>query len=129
MSVLVDSSVWIDYFRGSGKAAALDLLIEEDLLAINDLVLAELVPYLKIKRQRKLLSLLHSVERIPLAIDWNDLVEMQARCIRAGIDKVGIPDLIIAQNAIQNNQVLFSLDKHFDLIGGVSPLSVFGESK
>ena len=129
MSVLVDSSVWIDYFRGSGKAAALDLLIEEDLLAINDLVLAELVPYLKIKRQRKLLSLLHSVERIPLAIDWNDLVEMQARCIRAGINKVGIPDLIIAQNAIQNNQVLFSLDKHFGLIGGVSPLSVFGESK
>ncbi len=128
MSVLVDSSVWIDYFRGSEKAAALDLLIEEDLLAVNDLVLAELVPYLRIKRQRKLLSLLHSVERIPLAIDWGDIVEMQVKCIRSGINKVGIPDLIIAQNAIQNNQILFSLDKHFGLIGKVTSLSVFGES-
>jgi len=129
MSVLVDSSVWIDYFRGSEKAAALDLLIEEDLLAVNDLVLAELVPYLRIKRQRKLLSLLHSVERIPLALDWGDLVEMQVKCIRSGINKVGIPDLIIAQNAIQNNQTLFSLDKHFELIAGITSLSVFGESK
>ncbi len=129
MSVLVDSSVWIDYFRGSEKAAALDLLIEEDLLAVNDLVLAELVPYLRIKRQRKLLSLLHAVERIPLAIDWGDLVEMQVKCIRSGINKVGIPDLIIAQNAIQNNQTLFSLDKHFGLIAGITSLSVFGESK
>ncbi len=129
MSVLVDSSVWIDYFRGSKKTAALDGLIEEDLLAINDLILAELIPYLKIKRQRKLESLLYSVERIPLIIDWDDLIGMQVKCIRAGINKIGIPDLIIAQHAIQNNQLLFSLDKHFSLIGGVAPLSVFGESK
>jgi len=107
----------------------LDLLIEEDLLAINDLILAELVPYLRIKRQRKLLSLLHSVERIPLEIDWGGIVEMQVKCIRSGINKIGIPDLIIAQNAIQNNQVLFSLDKHFGLIAECTPLSVFGESK
>ena len=129
MSVLVDSSVWIEYFRGSENTDALDLLIEEDLLVVNDLILAELVPYLRIKRQRKLLSLLLSVARIPLEIDWNNIVEMQVKCIRSGINKVGIPDLIIAQNAIQNNQILFSLDKHFGLIAGITSLSVFGESK
>ena len=129
MSVLVDSSVWIEYFRGSEKPAALDLLIEEDLLAVNDLILAELAPYLRIKRQRKLLSLLRSVEKIPVVIDWDDIVEMQVKCIRSGINKVGIPDLIIAQNAIQNNLVLYSFDKHFSLIAECTSLSVFGEFK
>jgi predicted nucleic acid-binding protein len=91
MTVLVDSSVWIDYFRGSEKVDMLDLLIEENLLAINDLILAELVPYLRIKRQRKLLLLLQEIRRIPLKIDWEEIVEMQIKCIRTGINKVGIP--------------------------------------
>ncbi len=42
MSVLVDSSVWIDYFRGTGEE--LDYLIEEAVVATNELILAELVP-------------------------------------------------------------------------------------
>jgi predicted nucleic acid-binding protein len=127
MTVLVDSSVWIDYFRGSEKADMLDLLIEENLLAINDLILAELVPYLRIKRQRKLLLLLQEIRRIPLKIDWEEIVEMQIKCIRSGINKVGIPDLLIAQNAIQNKLVLYSLDKHFNLMAECTPLSVSGE--
>jgi len=129
MNVLVDSSVWIDYFRGSENTGTLDLLIEENLLAVNDLILAELVPYLKIKRQRKLLSLLREVRRIPLEIGWEGIIEMQVKCIRSGINKVGIPDLIIAQNAIQNNLVLYSFDRHFGLIAASTSLSVFGEFK
>jgi predicted nucleic acid-binding protein len=127
MTVLVDSSVWIDYFQGSEKVDMLDLLIEENLLAINDLILAELVPYLRIKRQRKLLLLLQEIRRIPLKIDWEEIVEMQIKCIRTGINKVGIPDLLIAQNAIQNKLVLYSLDKHFSLMAECTPLSVSGE--
>ena len=129
MTVLVDSSVWIDYFRGSENTGTLDLLIEENLLTVNDLVLAELVPYLKIKRQHKLLSLLQEVRRIPLKIDWKEIIEMQIKCIRSGINKMGIPDSIIAQNAIQNGLVLYSLDRHFRLITKCTPLSVFGEAE
>jgi hypothetical protein len=44
MSVLVDSSIWIDYFRNTGKADALDVLIDENLVVVNDLILAELIP-------------------------------------------------------------------------------------
>ncbi len=40
MRVLVDSSVWINWFRGSG-GDELDTLIDENLLAINDLILAD----------------------------------------------------------------------------------------
>lgn len=45
MSILVDSSVWVDYFRGTGLSSDhLDLLIEENLVVTNDLILAELLP-------------------------------------------------------------------------------------
>ncbi len=42
MQVLVDTSVWIDYFRGSGNSADLDFLINENIIVTNEIVLAEL---------------------------------------------------------------------------------------
>jgi predicted nucleic acid-binding protein len=41
---------------------------------------------------------------------------MQVTCLRNGINKVGIPDLIVAQHAMQHNLSLFSLDKHFRML-------------
>jgi len=117
MKVLVDSSVWVAYFRGTAGVAALDWLIEESLVVTNDLILAELTPLLLVRGERKLASLLLEIERPPLTIDWDDIIQLQVTCIRNGINKVGIPDLIIAQHAMQNNLSLYSLDKHFALLG------------
>jgi predicted nucleic acid-binding protein len=124
MSVLVDSSIWIEYFRGSRNAAKLDFLIEENLVVINDLILAELVPALHLRRQRKLIGLMREIVCPPLDIDWDDLIQMQISCLRHGINKVGIPDLMIAQHAIQNHLELYSRDKHFRLIAQYVPLSL-----
>ncbi len=124
MSVLVDSSIWIEYFRGSKNDARLDLLIEENLLVINDLILAELVPALHLRRKRKLIGLMHEIACPPLDIDWDDLIQMQIACLKHGINKVGIPDLIIAQHAIQNHLELYTRDKHFKLIAQHVPLSL-----
>ena len=41
---LVDTSVWIDYFRNGITADMVDTLIKEDELCINDVILAELIP-------------------------------------------------------------------------------------
>jgi predicted nucleic acid-binding protein len=125
MSVLVDSSVWIDYFRGSGDPAKLDLLIEENLVGVNELVLAEIIPALHMKRQRPLIALMREIGCPPLKIDWDDLTQMQILCLRHGINKVGIPDLMIAQHAIQNNLELYSLDKHFTLLAKHIPLALY----
>jgi predicted nucleic acid-binding protein len=116
MNVLVDSSVWIAYFRGTSDLPSLDWLIEEGLAVTNDLILAELTPALLVRGERKLAGLLRDIERIPLALDWDGIIKMQVTCIRNGINRVGIPDLIIAQNAIQHHLALFSLDKHFRLL-------------
>lgn len=128
MNVLVDSSVWIDYFRG-GSNSSLDWLIEENLICINDLISAELVPFLRVRRQRKLIELLGVVRRLPLAIDWEGIIELQVKCLHSGINKAGIPDLIIAQNAMQNDAALYSLDKHFQLISTCAPLKLLDESR
>jgi predicted nucleic acid-binding protein len=124
MKVLVDSSVWVAYFRGTSELPALSWLIEEDLVATNDLILAELTPALLIRGERKLIGLLHEIERTPLTIDWGGIIDMQVICLRNGINKVGLPDLIVAQNAMQNDLSIFSLDKHFRLLSLHVPLNL-----
>lgn len=116
MKILVDSSVWIDYFRGSDQSKVLDLYIEENLICTNDLILSEIIPILKIKKQNKLIKLLNNVNKKSLNINWNKIIEYQVICLRNGLNKVGIPDLIIVDNVIENDLILFSLDKHFELI-------------
>ena len=116
MSVLVDTSIWIDYFRKGNDFEKLDFLIDENLVVINDLILAELIPFLKVKNQRKVIKLLYNINKLELIINWEQIVEYQYKCLKSGINGVGIPDLIIAQNAKQNHCEIYSLDNHFQLL-------------
>ena len=124
MSVLVDSSVWIEYFRG-GTQTTVDSLIDENLVVVNDLILSELLPPLHLRRQRRLISILKEIKKYPIQVDWDDIVQTQITCLRNGINKVGIPDLIIAQNAMQNGLQLLSRDKHFEQLSKHLPLAVY----
>ena len=125
MTVLVDTSIWIDYFRTGDNSKKLDALIDENIVVINDIILAELAPYLKMKKQDKVIELLHEINRIPLDIDWNEIVEFQVRCLKSGANGVGIPDLIIAQNAKQHDSMIYSLDKHFRLLNQVLQVNLY----
>jgi predicted nucleic acid-binding protein len=125
MDVLVDTSVWIDYFKGGNRSPDLGILIDENLLVTNDLILAELVPYLKVKKQISVIKLLQEINRLPIQINWNELVEFQVKCLKAGANGVGIPDLIIAQNAKVHNCKIYSLDKHFRLLKQVIKIKLY----
>ena len=125
MSVLVDTSVWVDYFRDANSSADLDDLISENLIVTNDIILAELIPFLKVKKQLPVVKLLYEVNRLPMQINWKEIIEFQARCMKAGSNGVGIPDLIIAQNAKSNNCEIYSLDKHFQLLNQVIKVKLF----
>ena len=124
MNVLVDSSVWIAYFCGSGAADRMDWLISEGLVATNDLILAELLPSLLVRGENRLARLLRETVRFPLTPDWDDVIKLQAVCLRNGINKVGIPDLLIAQHARQHHLRLYTLDRHFTLLAQYIPLSL-----
>lgn len=125
MSVLVDTSVWIDYFRDANSSADLDDLISENLIVTNDIILSELIPFLKAKKQLPVVKLLYEVNRLPMQINWKEIIEIQVRCMKAGSNGVGIPDLIIAQNAKSNNCEIYSLDKHFQLLNQVIKVKLF----
>ena len=129
MAVLVDTSVWIDYFRTGNKSAELDDLIDENVIVTNDLILAELIPFLKLKRQAKVVKLLSEINRLPLQIDWDDIMDTQLKCLKSRSNGIGIPDLIIAQNAKENHCAIFSLDKHFQILGQVIKVKLYTEQK
>jgi len=115
-NILIDSSVWIEYFRGSEKALLLNDLIDRNLLCINDLILSELIPFLKQKKQHHLINILNSIHKINLEINWQKIIDYQTINLKNGINKVGIPDLIIIQNVLDNNLELFTFDNHFVLM-------------
>ncbi len=125
MSVLIDSSIWIDYFRGTSQEDIVDLLIEENLISINKIILAELIPPLHLRRQKKLITLLKEIKEQPVKIDWDDIIQMQIICLKNGINGIGIPDLIIAQNAIQGGLSFLTVDKHFILLSKHIPFSIY----
>lgn len=113
MRVLIDSSVWIDYFRSGNQTDELDHLIDSNLVVINDLILTELIPFLRLQNQKALIDIIHAVGKLPMSIDWGQIREFQFICLKNGINGIGIPDLIIVQNAIQTGNMIFSLDNHF----------------
>jgi predicted nucleic acid-binding protein len=113
--ILIDSSVWIEYFR-TGKPEKLNRIIEEDLACINELILTELAPSLMMKNETDIIEGLQSIERVPMNIDWDIVRDYQLMNLQNGINKVGIPDLIILQQVIDQKITLFSFDKHFKLM-------------
>ena len=125
MSVLVDTSVWVEYFRNGNSFEQLDFLIDENIVVINNLILAELIPFLKVRNQRKLITLLNKINKLEIVVNWGQLIEYQYKCLKNGINRVGIPDLIIAQNAKQNYSSIYSLDNHFNLLKSILKIELF----
>jgi len=124
MSVLVDTSIWIEYFRSGNSSEKLDFLIDENLIVINDLILAELVPSLRVRNQQKLVKLLNNINKLWLSIHWGQIIEFQFKCLKNGLNRISIPDLIIAQNAKQNQCEIYSLDNHFKLMKDILELRI-----
>ena len=124
MSVLVDTSIWIEYFRGGNNSERLDFLIDENLIVMNDLILAELVPSLKVRNQRRIGELLYNINKVELLINWDQIMEFQFKCLKKGLNGIGIPDLVVAQNAKQHRCKIYSLDNHFALMQDILELQL-----
>ncbi len=114
--VLVDTSVWVAFFKGDEASKLLFPLLDSNRICTNELILAELIPSLNHRKEFQVVDMLQSIERIELRIVWSQIIEMQTINLKTGLNKVGIPDLIIAQNALQANVSVLSFDKHFQLM-------------
>ena len=114
--ILIDTSVWISYFRDKNSHSSLNEYIKNNQICTNKLILSELLPFLKINKKTKLIKTIIEISEIKLTIDWDFIINLQIQNLKNGINKIGIPDLIILDNVIQNNLVLYTEDKHFQLM-------------
>jgi predicted nucleic acid-binding protein len=121
MKVLVDSSVWIDFFRRRNNVNRLPTLLVEDLAVTNPLILAEIIPALELKNERETVRLLRTFDVFALDPDWDDVIRLQVKFVRRYGHYLGISDLLIVQNAVQNDLPIYSFDndvkKLCDLVG------------
>lgn len=117
--ILVDSSVWIDYFRGTPtpQTDRLDALLGIEPVITGDLILTEVLQGFTSERDfnmaRKLLT---SLDMVNLA--GRDIAIQAARNFRAlralGITVRKTIDTIIATHCIESGFILLYSDKDFD---------------
>ena len=117
--ILVDSSVWIDYFQGAitPQTEKLDQLLGHEALAIGDLILTEVLQGFAdeqdFNKARKLLTSLTVVE-----LGGQEIAIQAARNFRA-LRKLGVTfrktiDTVIATRCIESGDELLHSDKDFD---------------
>lgn len=117
--ILVDSSVWIDYFRGepTPQADLLDALLGKEPLAVGDLILAGVLQGFQDERDfDKARQLLLSFEMVE--IGGRDVAIQAARNFQIlqghGITVRKTIDTLIATRCIQSGLTLLHSDKDFD---------------
>ena len=125
MNTLVDSSVWIEFFKGNQKYVFMQELIDMNAICTNDLVLTELLPSISLKKERELAELLCTIKRYSLDIDWQEIQNIQFLNLKRGNNGIGIPDIIIAQNCMQNGLKLLTHDRHFAAMAKYIPLEMY----
>lgn len=65
--VFIDTSIWIRYFS-KGYYEQLDLLIKNDLIVVNDIIIAKLVPFLHNAKAHELIDAILSLPKNKLDI-------------------------------------------------------------
>ena len=125
MNNIIDSSAWIEYFRGNEKYHFIRDLIYNNAICTNDIILAELLPSIIHRKETNLAELLDSVTKYTLSIDWQEIRNIQILNLKHGNNNMGISDIIIVQNCIQNNLRLVSNDKHFTAMAKYMPLELY----
>ncbi|MCL4557264.1 MAG: PIN domain nuclease [Deltaproteobacteria bacterium] len=125
--ILVDSSVWIYYYRPGGADRIKDLIIDAitgDEIAVNGIIKVEILNGIT---EEKDFEKVKSDFDAFVTIALDDPVFMTAGELGSSLRKKGfsIPatDLIIAASALKSGCSLFHIDSHFDTIARYAPLN------
>jgi hypothetical protein len=117
--ILVDSSVWIDYFRGTStpQTDRLDALLGTEPIAIGDLILTEVLQGFASERDfNQAWKLMTVLEVVNLA--GRDVAIQAARNFRLlrarGVTVRKTIDTVIATYCIENGLPLLFSDRDFD---------------
>ena len=107
--ILVDSNVWIDYFRDKNKAKALTGLLESNQVACHPWVIAELCLGDLGEKRKQVISYLSSLNSLQ-EYSISELIPftLQERLFSTGLSLV---DLQILYSCIKQNVKIWTKDK------------------
>ncbi len=121
-NVLVDTSIWIEYFNKPDSRAgeSLENLLKEGRDFCAGVVLTELLQGAKIEREFKLI--LEGVAALPFLetklTTWIDAGRISFSLRKKGIT-IPVTDIILASLALESHCLIFTLDPHFNKIPGI----------
>jgi len=117
--ILVDSSVWIDYFNGTAtrQTDLLDILLQRELIVTGDLIVAEVLQGFRrdrdFRKARELLDTLICREMLGKNLAVKSA--QNYRVLRSkGVTAGKTIDVVIATFCVQNRLVLLHSDKDFE---------------
>lgn len=125
--VLVDTSVWIEFFRRHEPYhGAVLKLLDADLTCCTGLILGELMQGAKSEREISVITnFIHVFEFLPETPRlWEKTGRLSFTLRRKGIT-VGLADCFIAVSASEAGAQLFTLDSHFESIRTSLKFSVY----
>ncbi|QDP98033.1 PIN domain nuclease [Microlunatus elymi] len=116
--IIVDSSVWIDYFNGivSRETDRLDALLSTELLAVGDLILAEVLQGFRSEADaERARAAMDSLTQFPmLGVEMALLSAANFRQLRrSGITVRKTIDVMIASFCIEHDHQLLFADRDF----------------
>jgi hypothetical protein len=120
--ILIDTSVWIEFFRDASSPAAekTEKILDEDEVFVPKMVLAELIQGAKSLKE---IGVIDGFFEAFLIIDQNDDTWVKAGRLAYDLKKKGttipLSDCYLAVIALQHKCKVFTLNRHFQDIGSL----------
>ena len=124
MSVVVDTSVWVDWLKGH-PVVAVDQALDRGLVVLPPLVIAELVAGARRAGERDQLEA--ALADLPMCdcqrSHWTRVGALRARALAHNVS-LSTPDAHIAQCALDLDATLLTRDAVFTELAAICPLRV-----
>ncbi len=116
--VLVDTTIWIEFFRGRAKIADhLEMLLMESAVWTCGIVMFEVLQGIKSEGEKnKILSILATLPYVEMTKKlWQSAAGLSILVRKNGMN-LPLSDIFIAAIAIENDLSIYTLDNHFTQI-------------
>ena len=119
--IIVDTSIWIEYFKNNDQVVKIiDEGLDMNKIFIVGPVISELLQGVRSTKESELLS--QYIDAVPFIScqiqDWIDAGNTSYSLRKEGTT-IPLTDIIIATIAKNNQAMVFTKDKHFNLLPGV----------
>ncbi len=131
--LLIDTSVWIMYFRGDCSKSLKEFIynsISTDIVATTEIIKLEILRGAKTEKKfNQLKEEFDALAQFKIdELTWQESYKLGFSLKRRGLT-VPTVDILIATSAIINNTMVLHNDKHFDLISDHSALKTISAAQ